>query len=92
MKDDSVLIRMGMGIIALDFTLTVAIVIAKVQLDPTAATLVGQFNTLAGMVIGYYYGSSKGSSDKTQILGSLVPSPDSPPAPPEGSSTDKAAQ
>jgi hypothetical protein len=33
----------------------------------------GSFITLAGMVVGYFYGSSKGSSDKTALLNSKVP-------------------
>lgn len=92
MKDDKILITAGLGVILLDFILIASIIHLHVTLDSTAATLIGGFNTLAGTVAGYYWGSSKGSSDKTQILGSLAPSSDNPPAPPEGSPTGKVAQ
>lgn len=37
--------------------------------ENTLVQLVGTMSTLAGLVIGYYFGSSEGSVRKTEILG-----------------------
>lgn len=38
------------------------------QNDPLLTLLLGSLSTDAGMVVGYFYGSSKGSAEKTQLL------------------------
>lgn len=37
--------------------------------ENTLVQLVGTMSTLAGLVVGYYFGSSDGSRRKTEILG-----------------------
>lgn len=38
--------------------------------ENTLVQLVGTMSTLAGLVVGYYFGSSDGSRRKTEMLGS----------------------
>lgn len=47
-------------------------------LDVTLGTLLGAFN----LIIGYYFGSSKGSADKTELLANRPEKPAASPGPP----------
>jgi hypothetical protein len=92
MKNDKILVTAGLTVILLDFLLIASIIHLHVQLDPTAATLIGGFNTLAGTVVGYYWGSSKGSSETSQTpVTEPLPSPDTPQGNTPASQTDPNA-
>jgi hypothetical protein len=42
------------------------------QSDPIITLCLGSFATDAGMVIGYFFGSSKGSADKSEMMSRMV--------------------
>jgi uncharacterized membrane protein len=58
------------GFIGLILTLIILQVVMgrTLQNDPLLALLLGSLGTDAGMVVGYFFGSSKSSSEKTALL------------------------
>lgn len=68
MKPEDRLLVAGVGLVLLSFGLVFYIVAAGVDLNPFAAGLVGSVMTISANIIGYYWGSSKGSADKTAMM------------------------
>jgi len=54
-------------VLAFMFILLIMI-IYSVQDNPVMNTMVGTFGTITVMVVSYFFGSSKGSSDKNEMI------------------------
>ena len=67
------------ALIVLGFFLILGVSIAKGD-NPEAVNLcIGTLLAGFGTVVGYYYGSSKGSADKTEMMHSNAKARDNPP-------------
>lgn len=67
-KRDGMMIAAGITILSLLIFITWAAVYVPVENPDVVNILFGGIYTLAGGIVGYYYGSSKGSADKTKIM------------------------
>jgi len=67
-KRDGMMIAAGMTVLILMCFTTYAAVYVEVKNQEVVTMLFGGIYTLASGIVGYYYGSSKGSADKTKIM------------------------
>lgn len=56
------------GLITIGFFATLIYLISKGGSESTVNLLVGSLIGSFGLVVGYFYGSSKGSADKNELL------------------------
>jgi hypothetical protein len=56
------------GLITVGFFLTLIFLIVSGKYESTLQLVVGSLIAAFGTVVGYYYGSSKGSADKNDLL------------------------
>lgn len=69
-KRDGMMIASGIVILSLLCFITYCAVFVRVANPDVVNILFGGIYTLAGGVVGYYFGSSKGSADKTRLMAS----------------------
>jgi hypothetical protein len=67
-KRDGMMIASGITVLVLLCFTTYCAVYVEVKNKEIVNMLFGGIYTLAGGIVGYYYGSSKGSADKTKIM------------------------
>lgn len=67
-KRDGMMIASGITVLLLLCFITYCAVFVEVKNHEVVTMLFGGIYTLAGGIVGYYYGSSKGSADKTRIM------------------------
>jgi hypothetical protein len=67
---DKIMYAVGIGVLLLDAIALVLLFFVPVLPDNNDVLMVavGNISTLAGLVVGYFYGSSKGSADKTALM------------------------
>lgn len=65
---DGLMIACGVMVLLLLAFQCYTAVYVKVQNPDVANILTGQITTLAAGIVGYYFGTSKGSADKTRIM------------------------
>lgn len=68
MTRDGIMIACGVAVLAAFLFLTYAAVYVRIVNPDVVNILTGQTMTLAGGIVGYYYGSSKSSAEKTRIM------------------------
>lgn len=68
LKSDGLMIACGMTMLILFIFVTYVAAFVKVANPDVMYILVGQITTLAGGIVGFYFGSSKSSADKTKIM------------------------
>lgn len=56
------------ALIVLGFFITLGFLIASGKYESTLQLVIGSLIAAFGTVVGYFYGSSKGSADKTALL------------------------
>lgn len=68
LKNDGLMMLCGMTVLAY-FGFAMYICAYVEAANPDAMNIIlGQISTLAGLVVGFYFGSSKGSAEKTKIM------------------------
>lgn len=68
LKNDGLMVVCGVVVLLyLGFTLYIAAYVKAANAD-VMNIMVGQVSSLAALVVGYYFGSSKGSADKSKVI------------------------
>lgn len=65
---DGLMLACGITLLVLFVFITYVAAFVKVENPDVMYILVGQITTLSGGLVTYYFGSSKGSADKTKIM------------------------
>jgi hypothetical protein len=63
------------GLITLGFFAVLAVLIVSGKYPEAVNLVIGTLLTTFGTVVGYFFGSSKGSADKTAMLANSTPNP-----------------
>lgn len=69
---DGLMIAFGGGMLGAFLFVTYASVYVTVANPDVVNILIGQVSTMVGGIVGYYFGSSKSSADKTRIMADKI--------------------
>ncbi len=65
---DGLMIACGVSVLVAFMFVVYSSVYVKVANPDVVNILIGQVSTLAGGIVGYYFGSSKSSAEKTKLM------------------------
>lgn len=68
----------GMSVIYFDFLLVILLLFKNGAIEPLVAGFVGSMLGLGAAIVGFYWGSSRGSKEKTALLEAKPSAPKEP--------------